>query len=171
MQILFYDMNIYISDNEDKIKVDKNDIFINEFESIKSCVGCFKCWTNKNNKCVFRDSLYDIPEKILNCNKIILISKISYGCYSSNIKKTLERIISVVKPFFTIRENEIHHILKSNNLNLQVYVYGEVNKNCEKIFEALIIRNAKNLGIKFVSIKYFENFKSIKEYIESGIIY
>ena len=163
-------MNIYVCDNKETIKVKKSDIFINEFDNIKSCIGCFKCWINKENKCVFNDSIRDIPNKILNCKNIILISKISYGCYSSNIKKVLERIISFVSPYFTIRENEIHHILKCKDVNLQVFIYNKVTLNSRKVFESLVKRNIKNFGIKSTSIIYFQDYKEIKEYIEGGSI-
>ncbi|CCZ55629.1 iron-sulfur flavoprotein [Clostridium sp. CAG:1219] len=156
-------MKIYICDNkeaEEKFKIKKEDILIVPDNNIKNCIGCFSCWTKHPMECCIKgDNINKLPEKIIKADEIIIITKIKNGCYSSFVKKVLERIIGIVKPYFTIRDKEIHHkLIKKEKLKLNVFVYGESTALEEKIFQSLCKRNQKNLNTEDIKIRKITAF-------------
>ena len=129
----------------------------------KKCVGCFKCWTDGKN-CVIKDNYYNNGEKLLESDELIIISKCIYGCYSSKVKRMLERSISYVEPYFTLRNREIHHKSKTNKkLTLSVYFYGNnISFDEKNIAKKLIERNKLNLNIIDSHIYFYDDYKEIK---------
>ena len=77
--------------------------------------------------------------------------------------KHLERSISYVEPFFTIRNNEIHHRTRTNKkLNFKIYFYGnnitEKDKEVAKVFcEA----NMNNLNTNYPEVYFYDDYKEI----------
>lgn len=132
-------------------------------KDFKPCIGCFKCWTNKDT-CFICDDFYDNGKMMLNCDEFIIISKCVNGCYGSDVKKLLERSISYVEPFFTIRDKEIHHKAKaSRNIVFKVYFYGKkITKKEREIATNLVFRNCINLYAKKPVVEFYNDYKEIK---------
>lgn len=125
------------------------------------CVGCFKCWTH-GKTCVIKDKYYNNGEKLLDSDELIIISKCNNGCYSSKVKRVLERSISLLEPYFTFRNNEIHHKTKtSRKLNFRVHFYGKVNEQEMEVANLLVKRNALNLNTKEPEVYFYNNYKEI----------
>ena len=142
----------------------KGDYIILPNESINNSIGCFSCWLKTPLKCVFKDCLCENSNTLLNSDELIIISKNVNGCYSSKVKKVLERSISYVEPFFTLRNGEIHHKLRSDKrLKLTVYFYGNFDGNDKLVINELLNANKKNFDNESVSIHYIDG--EIKELI------
>lgn len=161
-------MKIYICDNEEiisNVQHNKDNIILCDDKNINNCRGCFMCWIKHPMECCYKnDELSKLSKNILDSDEIIVITKIKNGCYSSKVKKILERIIGVVEPFFSIRQGEIHHKLrKLEEINFQVWIYGEFTKLEREIFENLCLRNKINLNCKNIKISYFDSEREIKE--------
>ena len=72
-------------------------LILHEME-IHHCVGCFGCWVKTPGVCVINDAGRDAARAV------------TFGGYSSQLKKALDRAICLVTPFFTKVNGEIHHV-------------------------------------------------------------
>lgn len=160
MRTIIYDINS--KELNKKFKSDTK--LISAKECKKSCVGCFNCWVKHPLKCALNDEYSSIVPFIANSSELILISKCRYGCYSHEVKRVLERCISYVLPYFTIREDEIHHATRyKKDLKLTLYLYGDITEDDKKCIEKMLKANAINLNA--TSYEYF-TYKNEKELIK-----
>lgn len=110
------------------------------------------------------DDYSNIVDNISKSEKLIIISRSRYGCYSYSIKRVLERCIGYVLPYFEIRKGMIHHKSRfNNNLNFYAYFYGDFDKEIKKCIGNLIKANAINLNVNNYCVKYFNDFKEINK--------
>lgn len=151
---------------ENEISFKKDDKVISSIDCRKNCIGCFSCWVKHPKKCVLKDEYSDIVEYIKESDEFILISKCRYGCYSSEVKRVLERCIGYVLPYFEIRNNEIHHKSRyDNKIKLSTYFYGKITDEDKKCVDKLVKANAINLNAYDYSINYVDNLEDIKKCI------
>lgn len=149
--------------SNDLINSKKDDIILTG-ENSNNCIGCFRCWLSTPLNCIFNDSLHNNGNILLNTDELIIISKNVHGCYSSKIKKILERSISYVEPYFTIRDKELHHRLRNDKrIKLKVYLYGNITDNDKFVFNTLLKANKKNFDNSSISVNYIDG--NIKELI------
>ena len=158
-------MRTIIHDLEDTsfLKLNDTDVLVSDAE--KSCIGCFSCWVRKPLECVHKDNITYNGKKILESDELIIISKFTYGTYSSKVKKIIERSISFVEPFFTIRNGEIHHKVRidkkinfkveSEYFNLAKELFQENGLNLTSTFNVFTLEVAipKTLPFKLL-LKY-----------------
>ena len=114
---------------------------------IRPCLGCFKCWVQTPGICVIDDFGIEIAKKIIQSDTVIYLSPIVFGGYSSELKKALDRTISLISPFFRVYKGEVHHEKRYDNYpNLLVFgVLDKHNKEQEEIFVTLVERNTLNM--------------------------
>ena len=162
MRTIIHDLNEEVLN----IKFNENDKVISALDCSKNCIGCFSCWIKHPKKCCIKDEFFDIVEYIKNSDELIIISKNRYGSYSSDVKRVFERCIGYVLPYFTIRNNEIHHISRyDKKLKLKVYFYGEVSGDDKVCIKKLIKANGINLNTDEYSIVYLDDLKELEECI------
>ena len=67
--------------------------------------------------CIYKisDDYYNLGRILSVVDELIIISKSRYGCYSSDVKKVLERIIGYVQMNFYIRNGRMRHRFRYNN--------------------------------------------------------
>ena len=148
-----------------KIKFKQDDILLSSSNCNKHCIGCFSCWIKHPKKCTLSDEFSNITEYLKESEELIIISKCKYGCYSAGTKRILERCIGYVLPYFTIRNNEIHHTSRySNQLKFKVYFY-DIAKEDNEIAEKLIKANAINLNASHYEINYLKEKKELEKCI------
>ena len=82
---------------------------ISDDGSIKPCVGCFGCWVKTPGECVIKDGYGRMGEKIHRADEVVVLSRFTYGGFSSFIKNVFDRSIGWVLPFFELYEGEMHH--------------------------------------------------------------
>ena len=151
---------------ENEIEFNKDDKILVSNTCNNNCIGCFSCWIKHPKKCALKDEYSNITEYIKDSDELVLISKNRYGCYSSEVKKTLERCIGYVLPYFEIRNNEIHHKSRYNKkLKLSTYFYGNISNKDKECLEKLVKANAINLNAYDYSITYIKNIEEITKCI------
>lgn len=151
---------------ENEINFSEYDKVISSINCNKNCIGCFSCWVKHPRKCALKDEYPDIVQYIKDSDELVLISKCRYGCYSSEVKRVLERCIGYVLPYFEIRNNEIHHKSRyDKNLKLFTYFYGDISNHDKKCVENLVKANSINLNAYEYSIKYVDNLEEIEKCI------
>lgn len=95
---------------------DDNCKIIYDSGNIRHCIGCFGCWIKTPETCVIKDGYENMGELMSKCNELILISKCTYGGYSTFVKNVLDRSISYISPHFEMRNKEMHHKRRYNNI-------------------------------------------------------
>ncbi|MDD3140767.1 MAG: NAD(P)H-dependent oxidoreductase [Lachnospiraceae bacterium] len=114
---------------------------------IKPCIGCFSCWTKTPGTCVItNDNANLISSSYINADKVVLLSRVTYGGYSADTKAFLDRSIINISPFFTVKSGEMHHQKRYLKYpDLIAFGYGDMTDDERDTFMELSKRNALNL--------------------------
>ena len=114
---------------------------------IAYCLGCFQCWTKTPGVCRMNDDGREVARRIVASDLVVLFTPVTFGGYSSEIKKALDRVICVVSPFFMKVGGEIHHKPRYERYPriIGLGVLPEPDDESEAIFQTLVRRNALNL--------------------------
>ena len=67
---------------------------------IAYCLGCFECLLKTPGVCRFKDDGREIVRHIIQSDLFILFTPVTFGGYSAELKKALDRIICLILPFF-----------------------------------------------------------------------
>ena len=132
---------------------------------IKKCMGCFGCWLKTPGRCVILDEYQRMGELAAKAEELTIISKCSFGSYSSFVKNVLDRSISYVLPFFEIREGEMHHRKRyDNQFLMRVIFYGSnITEEEKETAKELVKANAVNLHGKVKEVLFVESAEKIGE--------
>ena len=159
MKTIIHDLN---NDEISKFSFNNDDYVVNSNACQNSCIGCFSCWIKHPKKCLYKDNFSNLTDKLKNSNELIIISKSRYGCYSTSIKRVLERCLGYVLPYFAIKEGMIHHIPRyKKDLFLKTYFYGDITEQEKKDLYNLVKANSINLNAHKFSINYFNNIEEM----------
>ncbi|MFX1355893.1 MAG: flavodoxin family protein [Promethearchaeota archaeon] len=113
---------------------------------VAACQGCFDCWVKTPGECKIDDSGREIAKKMVQTNLILHFTPITFGGYSSELKKVIDRFIPTILPFFTKRAGEIHHKQRYEK-RASIIVVGfldKPDKAKESVFRKLVHRNSLN---------------------------
>ncbi len=131
---------------------------ISSLEIDRYCIGCFSCWLKTPGRCIITDRFQQMGELLSEADELIIISKETFGGYSSTVKNVLDRSISYVEPFFEIRNGEMHHKERYHkSLKFSAVFYGDdITDAEEETSRKLVKANAVNLNgtigfVRFVS--------------------
>ena len=129
------------------------------------CIGCFGCWFKTPGKCVIKDEYQGMGENLSKVDELFIISKSTFGSYSSKVKNVLDRSISYVSPYFVIREGEMHHRERYHkNLTISAVFYGEdITEAEKKTSRNLVEANALNLNGTVGTIQFVNAIEEAKE--------
>lgn len=114
---------------------------------IAYCRGCFQCWVKTPGVCRTHDRAADVASSFVHSDVVVLLTQITFGGYSSEMKKALDRMIGIVSPFFTRVHGEVHHEKRYGSYP-RIIAIGTLPTHCveeEATFHALVARNAINM--------------------------
>lgn len=113
---------------------------------IAPCMGCFGCWVQTPGKCVIDDAGREIARSFIRSDLTVLLTPVTFGGYSSELKKGLDRSIGLIMPFFTKIGGEIHHKprYKKYPSLMGIGLLSKKDEESETIFKTLVQRNAIN---------------------------
>lgn len=116
---------------------------------VAPCLGCFECWTRTPGVCRTRDAGRDLARAFVQARLAVFVTPVTFGGYSSELKKAVDRLICVDLPFFTRVGGEVHHPPRYAHRPalLVVGVLPERLAAQERIFQELVRRNAVNLRV------------------------
>ena len=116
--------------------------------AIAPCAGCFGCWTRTPGECVIKDDARDVVGSYVGSDLVVYVSPVTFGGFSSELKKLLDRIIlSVLDPRFTVVGGEVHHRLRYRRYPKTVG-FGTLpspDPDAERLFARLVARNGINV--------------------------
>ncbi len=111
------------------------------------CLGCFNCWVKTPGMCVEADAGREIAKAIVQSDVTVLFTPVTFGGYSPEMKKMVDRFIQIASPFFQMDHGEVHHPPRYAHLPrfMAVGVQRDPNPSEAHIFRTLAGRNAINL--------------------------
>ncbi|MBE0448996.1 MAG: flavodoxin family protein [Actinobacteria bacterium] len=114
---------------------------------VDHCRGCFKCWAKTPGICIINDAMRDIANRVVQSDVVLLVTPVTFGGYSSEPKKAMDRLIPLISPFFTTIGGEVHHKPRYEKYPalLGIGILGKSDKESERTFKTLVGRNAINL--------------------------
>lgn len=74
------------------------EIFVSKLE-INSCLGCFACWNKTPGKCVIKDDMQEVIEKLLWADITIWSFPLYYFSVPGKLKTLMDRQLPMVLPF------------------------------------------------------------------------
>ncbi len=120
---------------------------LNQIE-IKSCIGCFRCWDTTPGICtgVKGDNANEIVEKVIQSELIVILTPLTFGGYSSELKKIMERFLGLVQPGVNQDKGESHHRKRYERYPslIAIATTEKDDKEEEELFRLLINRHSKN---------------------------
>lgn len=116
-------------------------------EKLAFCLGCFECWTKTPGLCRIDDAGRDVAESLIQSELAIFVTPITFGGYSSALKKAVDRVIPLISPFFQRIDGEVHHHARYARYPalFGVGVLPGPHPGQAQIFDTLVSRNAINL--------------------------
>jgi multimeric flavodoxin WrbA len=79
-------------------------IYLSE-KNIAYCRGCFKCWTATPGKCVIRDDMPELLEKVMSSDVIIMATPLYVDGVTAILKAFMDRLIPLLDPHFEEDDN------------------------------------------------------------------
>ena len=76
---------------------------------IKYCTGCFGCWVKKPGECVVTDESGDVRRAMIHSDLVLFSSPLKMGFVSALLKKTMDKMIPLIHPYFEVVQDEAHH--------------------------------------------------------------
>ena len=115
-------------------------------EQIMPCTGCFSCWLKTPGECAVKsDGINDIACQAMRAHAVVLLTEITFGGFSADIKAFLDRSVQNVLPFMEIYEGEIHHPMRYERFPRWVAVGYGGSAGQRETFTRLARRNALNM--------------------------
>lgn len=133
--------------------------------AVRHCVGCFGCWVKTPGQCVIADRARVFCDAMPRYDEIIIISKLTFGGLSPDIKAVLDRSIGYMLPFFRIVKGEMHHVQRFPSApSLTYYFYQAAGNSAQKqTAQKLAAANALNFGSPKVFVRFYDNNLPISE--------
>jgi len=116
-------------------------------QKIGPCAGEFDCWLRSPGMCHTDDDNRIIAARIIRSDLVVFLTPVTFGGYSSELKRMVDHHIQNISPFFADIQGETHH-RKRYSRYPDMLVIGwmdEPNARAEAIFRHLAARNAINM--------------------------
>lgn len=116
-------------------------------DEVKPCLGCFGCWVKTPGLCVItNDCANSISQAEMQADALVILSELTYGGFSPDIKAFFDRSIPNISPRFKIHHNEMHHKMRYEKFPCWIVLgYGDSTEEEREIFRELAQRNALNM--------------------------
>ena len=113
-------------------------------------MGDFLCWFKSPGKCHVADDQLEISRKFIESDLVIFLTPITFGGYSSTLKKMVDHMIQNTLPFFATHGGEIHHLQRYERYPdvLTIGWQSEPDEQGASIFRHLAWRNSINFYAK-----------------------
>ena len=110
------------------------------------CLGCFGCWLKTPGMCVEDDAGRQIAKAVIQSDTTVFFTPVTFGGYSPDLKKMMDRFIQLIPPYFQIEHGEVHHPPRYAHRprHMMVGVQRHPNPHEAHIFKTLAGRNAIN---------------------------
>lgn len=166
MKLIIHDLNKEQAEKLGIYSLNEEEYMVVDSTGSKNtyCIGCFGCWLKTPGRCIIKDNFQTMGERLAASDEILIISKATFGSYSSAVKNVLDRSIAYVLPYFSIRNGEMHHGERYHkNLKVSAAFYGDMTEVEKKTSLNLVMANAVNLNGAIEEVDFFESADAIGE--------
>jgi len=130
---------------------------------IKFCTGCFTCWWATPGLCAFRDGMEKIYPAVLESDLLIWASPLVLGTVPTLVKKTQDRLIPLLHPYFELVQGEVHHRLRYDRYpDLALIVEPRAEDGQEELSGVRLLFERFGVNLH-VPLKVFASADSIPE--------
>lgn len=77
--------------------------------NINDCRGCFNCWSKTPGRCIFEDDMKGILKDYIEADIIIYATPLYYYGMTSILKKVIDRLLPLNKPYMVKEGNDYTH--------------------------------------------------------------
>jgi multimeric flavodoxin WrbA len=113
------------------------------------CTGCFGCWVTTPGECAHKDAGHDVADRAEHADLWVFLTPVTFGGYSSQLKRALDHIIPILVPFLIKEDGETRHPLRYDHrqdlLALGVVPAGQAGSAQADTFRRLVERNTLNM--------------------------
>ena len=121
-------------------------------ETIGECTGCLTCWIKTPGKCLQKDDMAELIEKLKRTDLMILATPVYVDGMTGQCKNFIDRLIPLLDPHYEIRDGHFRHVVKEKYCSkiflISVCAFHEMDN-----FDPLILhikRAAKNLNMEYM---------------------
>lgn len=127
--------------------------------SIKDCLGCWSCWIKTPGRCVHSD-LDTFYKAYINAEKVIILSQVTQGFVSGNLKTLFDRMLPLFLPYISYKTGESMHLPRYDSYpEVEVYYQGVFpSAEDQKIYEDYMRRTFYQFYSKCEIVKPIEQF-------------
>jgi multimeric flavodoxin WrbA len=113
---------------------------------IAPCQSCYSCWVRTPGECATDDDGRRVAAAAVTSDLIVALTPVTFGGYSSQLKKALDRLIPDVSPMFESIDGETRHKRRYQRYPDLVVVgtQATVEADAKQTFVTLVARNAIN---------------------------
>lgn len=115
-------------------------------QPLAACTGCFECWTRTPGRCKAHDGIELVAHRFIQSDLVVLLTPVTFGGYSSELKKALDRCIGLLSPFFVRAGGDTRHRARYEHYPslLALGMLPTPDPEDEHLFDTLVHRNAHN---------------------------
>jgi multimeric flavodoxin WrbA len=142
--------------------------------AIQNCIGCFSCWLKTPGVCILNDDGLEVLRLIVECDYLILLTRVTYGGYSWHLAKIMERLVSTLNPYLQRVRNKIV-LRRRDDKRYMLIAFGAMavsDKEQEDVFSELVQWDSTNYNggpsINKILLDSY-NEKIIREIIECSL--
>ncbi len=92
---------------------DVEEIYLSQ-KNIKGCQGCFACWVKTPGKCILKDDMPELLDKVNMADVIIFATPLYDFGMSGQMKIFVDRLIPLMEPFFVEKNGKMAHPIRRN---------------------------------------------------------
>ena len=120
---------------------------------VSQCLACDGCAERTIGECVLKDDGSSIARSSVHCSLFVVMTRVVFGGYSSQLKGGFERTLPNILPFFTIYKGELHHKLRYQHRPPMLFVgyLDGPDSRQEHIFHRLALRSGTNFMVPSAS--------------------
>ena len=129
-----------------KESADHLDSVLLNSKNIGTCIGCFKCWSHTPGECFQKDDASEIIKKMVHADLLVFLTPLTFGGYSSELKKMIERTLGILQPGMLRINGESHHLKRYEKYPsiLGLAVTDRLDEEEIRIFKKLGDRHSLN---------------------------
>lgn len=115
-------------------------------KKIGNCAGDFLCWVHNPGTCQINDDNRVIAGKLIASDLMVYLTPVTFGGYSSALKRMVDHQLQNISPYFTKMRGETHHVKRYDKYPdfLLVGWTDSPDAEAESVFRYLFRRNLIN---------------------------
>lgn len=138
--------------------------------NILACKSCGACGHKTPGECAFPDDMTDILRNVANCGVIVMLTPITFGGYSSHLKKAVDKFMVLGEAMYMVKKGHLLHPMRYGHKKIiAIGVETEQIDGQAACFDQLVAHNAFNMECTYKTafVNLQDSTAQINETIET----